>query len=73
MYMKGRKTFECDEAYMVYCWSLKLDDWSDEEWQEYLEWRTRLPSYDTGDDVAHLVMVGTEQKPFDNEEIDNEE
>ena len=59
--MKDRKTFEGDEAYMAYCWSLKLDDWSDEEWQEYLEWRTRLLSYDTGDDVAHLVMAGTEK------------
>ena len=34
MYMKDRKAFESDEAYLTYCWSLKPDDWTDEDWQE---------------------------------------
>ena len=39
MHMKDRKAFDSDEAYLAYCWSLKPDDWSDEDWQEYLEGR----------------------------------
>ena len=66
MYMKDRKEFESDEAYLAYCWSLKPDDWTDDEWQEYLEWRQSLPDYDTRPEVAHLVIIGKKQKPSDD-------
>ena len=54
MYMKDRKEFESDEAYLAYCWSLKPDDWSDEDWQEYLEWRQSLPGFDPSG--MHIVF-----------------
>ena len=66
MYMKDRKAFESDEAYLAYFWSLKPDDWTGEDWQEYLEWRQSLPGYDTRPDVSHLVIVGKKEKPSDD-------
>ena len=73
MYMKDRKAFESDEDYLAYCWSSKPDDWSDEDWKEHLEWRSRLPRYDTGDAVAHLVVAGTKESPLTTKVVNNEE
>ena len=73
MYMKDRKAFESDEAYLAYCWSLKSDDLSDEELQEYLERRIGLPGYDTGNDAAHLVVARTKESPLTTKAVNNEE